>query len=613
MKKILLSLSAMVILLQISNVAEASQGKYIIQDRPVTFFEGGTKSIEFKPTVEEKTQEVKTPAIIEQEVQPAVEQKPSIEERPVIEEKPLVEEEPTIEQNQSQEEVVVPQEEPQEEVIEQIEEPVQSEEPVIEKKSNVFKNFTSKMKEKMNSSNAENESVEEEMTVEEKSNFFQNVSSKWKEKMNSLKEEKVVEEEPTLEQAEEQVVEKKTNFFQNISAKMKEKSAAVEEKFSKKEKPARVEKAPVVKVEPATEEQTAEFVAIFDKSLNNAEAIINNSDVIAVKGLLLMQKALYQNSPDVAVYEKRFSDIGEVTAENCADVLALKKDIIKSIDTRFEVSDVSKLTQEEKYMWGQGSYVLQIAQNRYDNVVNDLSPFFNILLTDRFNPKSVEAQIKKADKLVDRIQKNREPQANVLVSAEWQNAENQINITIPDNEKVSPNKNGLTYNVDTKVAVLNNALFAMLNDFVKTFGWENDIKEYLVNENYDKVPEAAKIELQENAFLTVPFHSVGNLFREKNANPEFSISKEQTEFIDKAANIMKALNLEYEKVLSEIATLSVKLSKNKTLKNCTIVEVKKLQNDKNLIGKRLINLKELEKMLSELNTLYNPKTEEVRE
>ena len=579
MKKILLSLSAMVILLQISNVAEASQGKYIIQDRPVTFFEGGTKSIEFKPTVEEKTQEVKTPAIIEQEVQPAVEQKPSIEERPVIEEKPLVEEEPTIEQNQSQEEVVVPQEEPQEEVIEQIEEPVQSEEPVIEKKSNVFKNFTSKMKEKM----------------------------------NSLKEEKVVEEEPTLEQAEEQVVEKKTNFFQNISAKMKEKSAAVEEKFSKKEKPARVEKAPVVKVEPATEEQTAEFVAIFDKSLNNAEAIINNSDVIAVKGLLLMQKALYQNSPDVAVYEKRFSDIGEVTAENCADILALKKDIIKSIDARFEVSDVSKLTQEEKYMWGQGSYVLQIAQNRYDNVVNDLSPFFNILLTDRFNPKSVEAQIKKADKLVDRIQKNREPQANVLVSAEWQNAENQINITIPDNEKVSPNKNGLTYNVDTKVAVLNNALFAMLNDFVKTFGWENDIKEYLVNENYDKVPESAKIELQENAFLTVPFHSVENLFREKNANPEFSISKEQTEFIDKAENIMKALNLEYEKVLSEIATLSVKLSKNKTLKNCTIVEVKKLQNDKNLIEKRLINLKELEKMLSELNTLYNPKTEEVRE
>lgn len=579
MKKILLSLSAMVILLQISNVAEASQGKYIIQDRPVTFFEGGTKSIEFKPTVEEKTQEVKTPAIIEQEVQPAVEQKPSIEERPVIEEKPLVEEEPTIEQNQSQEEVVVPQEEPQEEVIEQIEEPVQSEEPVIEKKSNVFKNFTSKMKEKM----------------------------------NSLKEEKVVEEEPTLEQAEEQVVEKKTNFFQNISAKMKEKSAAVEEKFSKKEKPARVEKAPVVKVEPATEEQTAEFVAIFDKSLYNAEAIINNSDVIAVKGLLLMQKALYQNSPDVAVYEKRFSDIGEVTAENCADILVLKKDIIKSIDARFEVSDVSKLTQEEKYMWGQGSYVLQIAQNRYDNVVNDLSPFFNILLTDRFNPKSVEAQIKKADKLVDRIQKNREPQANVLVSAEWQNAENQINITIPDNEKVSPNKNGLTYNVDTKVAVLNNALFAMLNDFVKTFGWENDIKEYLVNENYDKVPESAKIELQENAFLTVPFSSVENLFREKNANPEFSISKEQTEFIDKAENIMKALNLEYEKVLSEIATLSVKLSKNKTLKNCTIVEVKKLQNDKNLIGKRLINLKELEKMLSELNTLYNPKTEEVRE
>lgn len=579
MKKILLSLSAMVILLQISNVAEASQGKYIIQDRPVTFFEGGTKSIEFKPTVEEKTQEVKTPAIIEQEVQPAVEQKPSIEEKPVIEEKPLVEEEPTIEQNQSQEEVVVPQEEPQEEVIEQIEEPVQSEEPVIEKKSNVFKNFTSKMKEKM----------------------------------NSLKEEKVEEEEPTLEQAEEQVVEKKTNFFQNISAKMKEKSAAVEEKFSKKEKPARVEKAPVVKVEPATEEQTAEFVAIFDKSLYNAEAIINNSDVIAVKGLLLMQKALYQNSPDVAVYEKRFSDIGEVTAENCADILALKKDIIKSIDARFEVSDVSKLTQEEKYMWGQGSYVLQIAQNRYDNVVNDLSPFFNILLTDRFNPKSVEAQIKKADKLVDRIQKNREPQANVLVSAEWQNSENQINITIPDNEKVSPNKNGLTYNVDTKVAVLNNALFAMLNDFVKTFGWENDIKEYLVNENYDKVPESAKIELQENAFLTVPFSSVENLFREKNANPEFSISKEQTEFIDKAENIMKALNLEYEKVLSEIATLSVKLSKNKTLKNCTIVEVKKLQNDKNLIEKRLINLKELEKMLRELNTLYNPKTEEVRE
>ena len=225
-----------------------------------------------------------------------------------------------------------------------------------------------------------------------------------------------------------------------------------------------------------------------------------------------MQKALYQNSPDVAVYEKRFSDIGEVTAENCADILALKKDIIKSIDARFEVSDVSKLTQEEKYMWGQGSYVLQIAQNRYDNVVNDLSPFFNILLTDRFNPKSVEAQIKKADKLVDRIQKNREPQANVLVSAEWQNAENQINITIPDNEKVSPNKNGLTYNVDTKVAVLKNALFAMLNDFVKTFGWENDIKEYLVNENYDKVPESAKIELQENAFLTVPFSSVENPF-----------------------------------------------------------------------------------------------------
>ena len=598
MKKILLSFCAMVTLLQISNVAEASQGKYILQNGPVTFFEGETKSIEFKPTVEDKTQEVKTPAIIEQKVQPAVEQKSTIEE------KPLVKEEPIIEQNQSQ--TITPQEEPQEEVIEQPEKP-SVEQPVIEKKTSVFKDFTSKMKEKMNSFGEEKETVEEKMTVEEKPNFFQNVSSKWKEKMDSFKQEKVVEEESTIEQTEEQVVEKKPNFFQNISVKMKEKSSAVSEKFAKKEK------TPVVKVEPATAEQTAEFVSIFDKSLDNAEVIINNSDVIALKGLLLMQKALYQNSPDVAVYEKRFSELGEVTAENCADALALKKDIIKSIDARFEVSDVSKLTQEEKYMWGQGSYVLQIAQNRYDNVINDLSPFFNILLSDRFSAKSVEPQVKKAEKLIDRIQKNREPQSNVLISAEWQNAENQINITIPDNEKVSVNKNGLTYNVDMKVATLNNALFSMINDLVKTFGWENDINQYLENENYDKVPETAKIQIQENALLTVPFHSVDNLFREKNANPEFSISKEQIDFIAKTENIMNVLNSEYEKVLSEIETLSAKLAKHKSLKNCTVVDTKRLQKDKKIIEERLLKTKELEKMLSELNTLYNPKTEEVTE
>lgn len=600
MKKILLSFCAMVILLQISNVAEASQGKYILQDGPVTFFEGETKSIEFKPTVEEKTQEVKIPAIIEQKVQPAVEQKSTIEE------KPLAKEESIIEQNQSQ--TITPQEEPQEEVIDQPEKPsVEQPEPVIEKKTSVFKDFTSKMKEKMNSFGEEKETVEEKMTVEEKPNFFQNVSSKWKEKMDSLKQEKVVEEESTIGQTEEQVVEMRPNFFQNISVKMKEKSSAVSEKFAKKEK------TPVVKVELASAEQTAEFVSIFDKSLDNAEVIINNSDVIALKGLLLMQKALYQNSPDVAVYEKRFSEIGEVTAENCADALALKNDIINSIDARFEVSDVSKLTQEEKYMWGQGSYVVQIAQNRYDNVLNDLSPFFNILLSDKFSAKSVAPQIKKSEKLIDRIQKNRKPQANVLVTAEWQNAENQINITIPDNEKVSVNKNGLTYNADMKVATLNNALYSTLNDFVKIFGWENDVKQYLENENYNKVPESAKIQIQENALLTVPFRSVDNLFKEKDENPEFSISKEQIDFIAKTENIIKVLNSEYEKVLSEIETLSVKLDKHKYLKNCTVFYVNKLQNDKKVIEERLLKLKEMEKLLSELDTLYNPKTEEVTE
>lgn len=509
MKKILFSLSAMIVLLQFSCVAEASQDKYILQDTPVTFMEKTeTQTVEDTKPTEETT--------IETNVSPQQEQQEIKNVNQEVQTPQEYNEQPAVQQEQKQE-------------VEQVEKTEQVEE--------------------IN----ENEQFKEEPTqIEQKEEKGQNIEQK------SSDDENVVEEE---QQA-----------------------------------------TPQKPVQPSVSEQ---FTEILEKSLNNAELIVNSSDMLATNGLLLMQKAVYQNSSDMAEYEKKINETVKIEnfEEKMKILYELKKEIITSIDEKLKVTEFDTLTQEEKYQWGKGSYVVKVAQNRCDNVSNDLSPLFKIILNGKIEQKNCTPQLKKAEILTKKIENDRALNKKLISIADKINAENQISLKIPEKEAVVVNQNSTFYELDKQVKGLNQYLLNSYKETAESF----DFADYVVNakvENFDTLTDEQKVQEFQNAIQKGLATGLENLANEKINNADLTLTNEQSACCIKTATAISLANNEYPNVIQNIQDMIKKINKNKSLKKCMAYDLEQLNNDLAQAKQNFEDMKNIQKVISKICDLY---------
>lgn len=498
MKKILFSLSAMIVLLQFSNVAEASQGKYILQEAPVSFMEKTVEDV--KPT-EETT--IETNVSPQQEIQ-----------------------------NVNQE-VQTPQEDNEQPAVQQ------------EQKQDEIQNIN------------ENEQVKEEPSqIEQK-------------------------EETEFSNEEEQKVEQKSTDEDNVTKE---------------------EQQPAPQQTPSVSEQFAE---IFTKSLDNAELIINSSDMLTTNGLLLMQKAIYQNSSDLEEYENKINKLNEIqnSQEKSQALYEIKKEIITSIDEKLKVTEFNTLTQEEKYQWGKGSYIVKVAQNRYDNVSNDLSPFFKVILDGNIEQKSCTPQLKKAEKLTKKIAIDTALNKKLISIADKVNSENQISLKIPENEAVVNNTKSSFYELDKQVKGLNQYLLNSYKETAETF----DLADYVANaktENFDTLTDEQKIQEFQNAIQTGLSIWLENLANEKINNADLTLTNEQSACCIKTATAISLANNEYPNVIQNIQNMIKKINKNKALKKCMAFDLEQLNNDLAKAEKNFEDMKNIQTVISKICDLY---------
>lgn len=510
MKKVLLSIGAMIVLLQFSNAAQASQGRYIIQDKPVTFFT--TNSID-NSTVEDKkeVQEVKstpetnvqeenviketpvvkkeTPAKTEEDNVKNIQQK-----QPLVEEKPVVEEEKPVIEEENQPAV----EEKTEEPTGEEKQPVEDEQKVID----------------------ENQQSEIDQTQEPDNADEQEISS------------------------DETQVDK--NFVILKDVKLKD---IVQEK-----------------VEPATPEVVAKFKTVFDKNLDNASVIVDNSDIISLKGLFMMYKSIFGESEQAKKYEETVSELETTpnSPEKAASILQLKKVIIfDDLCPKMENFDFASLSQERKYMWGQGTYILQIGQNRTENVAIDIAPYYQLIANGKINPKDVKSQLEKSSALTLRIKDTLEIQGAAVGLASRINEENQIKVTIPENEMARQYKVGLIVPYQDQLWEIHEAGTTYENNVISHLG-------DLVVQPQENSEENSKFVAIKATLLSIQ--------KSLESDPAFKLNADQKEMIKALPIDTTILSNMYLKFSKEANKFKSKISRDKLLKNTVIMEYDTIQN-----------------------------------
>ncbi len=457
MKKILFSLSFMVLLLQFSSSAQASHGKYVIQDTPVTFFEKNVQTIEQRQTVEEK-----------QEVQKTKE---------VIQEKPVVEQKETVTEDT---ETLTKEQE------------------------------TSDVKEAKSSTS---DKVTEELKRETISN-----------------------------KKEKEVTKEKQNLKKNGNVS----SSTINENFAK----------------------------IFDENLDKAGLILDNADLIAAKGLLLMLKAVSQDEIEYQSAENTIVNAEKALNENgkLENLFGIKDSLLLLTDEKIKTIDFSTLSQEQKYMWGQGSYVLQVAQNRYKNVSNDLSTFYKPIADGKISAKNVKKQLSKAEKITGRIKDNVFLQEVALAIATRINSENQINISIAEKEQVRTNPNGITYIIENRTEEVDTLFGATMSDFAQKVGNKEVLSNNKNTNSNDK----------ESKYFDLVAQGLDNISNNVENN-NLVLSTDETFYLNKITEVLTSISEEYSEINNAVQDTIKTINKNKALKNVAIIDVEKLQDIQNQI------------------------------
>lgn len=498
MKKVLLSIGVMIILLQFSNTVQAYPGKYMIQDKPVTFFE--MKSTEFNSSSEEikETEDIKSTQDItvgKKETSSQTEEKHFKN----IQQKHSVSDEKQFSDEKSLEDAKQPE--------------------------NNVQDVKSK----------DNHVEQEEKTL---------IDDNYQSDFDKTQEQDIVGDEYTSNENSQH-----DNSFVVL-------------------KDVQMPELKIESGEPASPETVEKFREAFDKNLDNAVLITDNADIIALKGLFMMYKAIFYSTEQTMKYEEMISalDTKDNDETKIAEIMDIKRNMLDELAGKLETLDFASISQDRKYMWGQGSYVLQIAQNRIENAANDMSPYYNLIAIGTINPKDVRSELEKASALILRIKDTMNFQGAAIGLACRINDENQIKIKIPENELVH-------FSDDDFIAPFRNILW---ND-IHAAGQKylNNVILYLGNLVVNSENDLEKNEYNRYYVINATLKSIEKSLEN---DPNFKLNADQNEMIKTLQIDTLTLKNMYSEYLKKVKGIKKKISNDKLLKNTMSIEFESFQN-----------------------------------
>ena len=186
-----------------------------------------------------------------------------------------------------------------------------------------------------------------------------------------------------------------------------------------------------------------------------AQVLLNDVENEGEKSLystLKEEQISVNNNKDLSAEdkEKELNKIDDKVVDEIMKILNQKPKRVKSKDSEGNVvitetggflAVYENLSDSNKNKYKEAAKNLQIANNRFENIVNNLSPSFNKMLAGEFSASG--AQIKETTSMAVTIKGSKMAQGRLLRKINITNEKLNIAITIPDNEKVVYQKDGI--------------------------------------------------------------------------------------------------------------------------------------------------------------------------
>lgn len=255
--------------------------------------------------------------------------------------------------------------------------------------------------------------------------------------------------------------------------------------------------------------------------------------------------------------------------------------------------DSSELTsQNAKYVKAVTN--LQISHNRYENIMNNMSPNFKKVLDGELSMISAKTQLVESGKLTKNVKSASMHQGSVLNKLNRINEKNSVYITIPDSEKVKYNKDGVVGSINYQLDTINSNVDKAYKELISAFNLKKEIEEAkaTINNNPDlsKAEKEAKLQKVETEVLAAALAKQAEV--DTNGNIK-KLNSQQTAAITNATVIMTDSLLNYTSLGLACTKLGMQISAKPILAAPLALEVGQLKYTASVIKNSASSLKKV--------------------
>lgn len=200
--------------------------------------------------------------------------------------------------------------------------------------------------------------------------------------------------------------------------------------------------------------------------------------------------------------EETYKSFDERKAEEGINV-----ELAKALNNALKAQIKAKDFNPEVYNANNTKYVtsvknLQIAQNRCENIMNNMSPTFKKILDGEVSMLNVKSQLVESAKITKNVKSVTMGQSALLRKLNKINSENKIVITIPDNEKVQYNKDGVVGSINYQLDTTNAKVKSSYTNLISAFNLSEDVKKEIAEiENNPNLTKEEKDRLKAQATM----------------------------------------------------------------------------------------------------------------
>ncbi len=164
---------------------------------------------------------------------------------------------------------------------------------------------------------------------------------------------------------------------------------------------------------------------------------------------------------------------------------ATADEVLKALNTKlaaelkikdFNSTDIVEIATPNNTKYVNAVKNLQIASNRYENIMNNMSPSFKKVLDGDYSMLAVKSQLAESAKLTKNVKSVSMGQNSLLNKLNKVNEKAKVSIVIPDSEKVVYNKDGVVGSINYQLDSINGEVNKAYDDIINAFHLQEDVK-----------------------------------------------------------------------------------------------------------------------------------------